>query len=138
MLPAIVITGFADVPVVVEVMRRGAVTLLEKPYRENELWNAVRDALKQDVESRQEYEERLRIKVNMGSLTDDERIVMKMIFEGLPNKAISIRLDLGLRTVEARRRCLLRKMNVDSVARLIQDVLVASGGRRLTDNDYFA
>jgi two-component system, LuxR family, response regulator FixJ len=133
-----VITGFADVPVVVEVMRRGAVTLLEKPYRENELWNAVRDALKQDVESRQEYEERLRIKVNMGSLTDDERIVMKMIFEGLPNKAISIRLDLGLRTVEARRRCLLRKMNVDSVARLIQDVLVASGGRRLTDNDYFA
>jgi two-component system, LuxR family, response regulator FixJ len=138
LLPAIVITGFADVPVVVEVMRRGAVTLLEKPYRENELWNAVRDALKQDVESRQEYEERLRIKVNMGSLTDDERIVMKMIFEGLPNKAISIRLDLGLRTVEARRRCLLRKMNVDSVARLIQDVLVASGGRRLTDNDYFA
>lgn len=135
-LPTIVISAFAEVPVAVEVMRRGAITLLEKPYHENELWDAVRAGLKQDAKVRVESEDCHRIRTRMGTLTDGERDILQLMVDGLPNKAIKHRMELSIRTVEKRRRMVFEKMQVESVAHLVQEVFVANGCRRLTDNDF--
>ena len=129
-LPAIIITAYADVSVAVEAIQHGAVTLLEKPYRENDLWNSIRSAMQQAAEFRQLSEERQEVRARLQQLSEQERSVLDLVVDGVPNKAIARRLDIGVRTVEARRRSILDKMHVDSVARLVQDVVIANAGRR--------
>lgn len=129
-LPAVVISAFAEIPVTVEAMQLGAMTLLEKPYHENDLWNAVRNALQVAVRMRQERSEIREIRKRLQLLTPDEEAVMQLVVMGVPNKQISQQLDIGLRTVEARRRRILEKMNVESVAMLVQDVMLANQGAR--------
>jgi two-component system, LuxR family, response regulator FixJ len=125
-LPAILISGYADISVTVEAMRQGAVAFLEKPYRENELWNAIRDALDQDLRTRAFRNVRKCIRTRLTSLTSEEQSVLELIVDGVPNKMIAVRLDLGLRTVEARRRTILDKMSVESIAELVRDVTIAN------------
>lgn len=125
MLPTIVITAYAEISVAVEVMRTGAITLLEKPYRENELWNAIREGLQQDARSRAATGEAKKIRLRIEKLTPRESSVMKLILDGIPNKAVAAQLAVSLRTVEACRQTLFEKMEVDSVARLVQDVIIA-------------
>ena len=100
--------------------------MLENPYRENELWNVVRIALAQDLRTRAFCKERNCIRKRLAELTPDERSVMEPIVNGMSNKQIAVKLDLGLRTVEARRRTILSKMNVDSIAGLVRDVMIAN------------
>jgi FixJ family two-component response regulator len=119
LLPAIILTGCADVPATVEMMQLGAVTVLEKPCRDMVLWDAIRKALafeqEQRVIRRNEHEIRARVK----SLSQQERQILEMIIAGLPNKAIAIKLDISLRTVEGRRKEVFGKMNAKSVAELV-------------------
>tara|TARA_R110002072_G_scaffold302999_1_gene490983 strand:- start:189 stop:830 length:642 start_codon:yes stop_codon:yes gene_type:complete len=129
-LPAIVITAYADVPVTVEAMQRGAITLLEKPYRGNDLWNAIRFAIQQATESQERFEERRAIQARLDQLTAQEKSVMGLVIDGAPSKTIARRLDMGIRTVEARRRSILDKMHVDSFTRLAQDIVIANDGQR--------
>lgn len=130
LLPSIVISGYADVAVSVEAMKRGALTFLEKPYREHELWNAVRTALAADLRTCASRKERNEIRSRLANLSPDERTVMELIVEGMPNKMIAVQLDLGLRTVEARRRTILSKMGVESIAKLVRDVMLANDLQR--------
>ncbi|MDA0281768.1 MAG: response regulator [Planctomycetota bacterium] len=126
LLPAIVISGYADVSVTVEAMQQGALTLLEKPYRENDLWKTVGIALAQDLRTRALRQERNGIRCRLTTLTPDERSVLELIVDGIPNKMIAEKLDVGLRTVEARRRTILNKMSVKSIAGLARDFLIAN------------
>ena len=129
-IPVIVVSAFAETSVVVEAMQRGALTFLEKPYGESDLWNAIRAAVQHDSEFRCEHEERREIRSRLDQLNAGEQSVLELLIDGLSNKAISTHLTLGLRTVESRRRSVLQKMQVDSIARLVQDVMIANRGRR--------
>lgn len=129
-LPVVMITGFADVPLAVRAMQDGAVTVLEKPCRDQELWDSIRTALILDDTNRRKNEQLDDFNRRKQRLTDDESTIMKMMITGTSNKTIAKQLDIGLRTVEARRRNIFGKMNVDNIAQLVQ--LVADG-RHLTE-----
>jgi two-component system response regulator FixJ len=118
--PVIVITGYADVPMAVKAMQAGAMTFLEKPCQEQELWNAILQAL--DLEKAQQAQRKLRtdIETRLGTLTEDEVAVLRKLLEGLPNKRIAVDLDIGLRTVELRRSNIMKKMNANSLPELVR------------------
>ena len=124
-LPMILMTAYARVPMTVQAMRRGAVTLLEKPCKENELWKAIRDALQRDASRRMEFESRDTCRRRLATLSAEQREVLRLVIDGLPNKAIAKRLDKSIRTVEGRRSAIYRKTRVDSVAQLVRLVMIA-------------
>lgn len=121
-LPVIVISGYADVPMAVEAMQHGALTLLEKPYDDRELFEAVKQGTKINAKWRRRRALQKSIQQRINSLTSKEQQVLSLLLKGMPNKQISARLDVSLRTVERRRNALLQKMqakNVASIARLL-------------------
>lgn len=121
-LPVILISGYADVPMAVEAMQHGALTLLEKPYDDRELIEAVSQGTRINAKWRRRRALQKSIQQRINSLTGKEKQVMSLLLKGMPNKQISARLDVGLRTVERRRNSILQKMevkNVASIARLL-------------------
>jgi FixJ family two-component response regulator len=124
-LPVILLTAFAKIPMAVEAIKRGAVTLLEKPCEENQLWEAIRDALDQDANHRAEFEAREECRRRLATLNPAEREVLDLVVDGVPNKNIAKRLVKSLRTIEARRSEIFRKTQVDSVAELVKLVMIA-------------
>jgi len=119
-LPVIVVSGYADVPTAVRVMRKGAITLFPKPFNPEDLLAAVRQAVSLD-RKRRAYEDRVQeIRVKLRRLTQDEQRVLKLLVEGKSNKQIALELDLGLRTVERRRQQILQKLEVTSVVELVR------------------
>lgn len=127
-LPVVVMTAYAKTPLTVRAIQGGAVTLLEKPCEENELWDAIRRALARDAEDRAANEHRQRIVRRIEGLTPTQRKVMDMIVAGKANKVIAVELDVSIRTVEARRQEVFAKMKADSVAELVRLVMEANGG----------
>jgi FixJ family two-component response regulator len=123
-LPVIVVSGFADVPVAVRAMQRGAVTLLQKPYDRDELLAAVDTALGLAVQRWQKIARDSQVATRLAALSPDEHRVMQMLVDGRPNKAIARELDIGLRTVERRRQQILEKVGVGSLPELA--ALIAS------------
>jgi len=126
LLPVIVLTAYPRTPVTVRAIKAGAVTLLEKPYDDDDLWDAIRRALAHDAARRSEHEHRQEIRRRAGQLAPAERQVMEMIVQGKLNKAIARQLDVSVRTVENRRREVFRKMQADSVAELVRLVIEAN------------
>lgn len=129
-IPVIFVSGFPETSVVVDVMQCGALTFLEKPYRQDELCSAVRAAAKLDASSRHAREERQEIESRLTSLNADEQSVLELLIDGCSNKTMATHLGIGVRTVESRRRAVLKTMHVNSVARLVQDVMILNRGRR--------
>ena len=127
-LPVIIVTAYADVPVAVCAMEKGAITLLEKPCRESDLWDAIRKALALDAERRQERARCRETQKRISQLTPDERQVMNLMIAGKPNKVIASELNLGVRTVELRRHHVFNKMHTESLAELVQLVVEARAG----------
>jgi two-component system, LuxR family, response regulator FixJ len=119
-LPVIVLTGFPRTRSTVRAIQAGAVTLLEKPYDEEELWDAIRRALAQEASGRAATERRDEIRDRVAVLTPAERAVMNLIIQGKPNKVIAKQLDMSIRTIESRRHEVFTKMGVDSVAELVR------------------
>jgi FixJ family two-component response regulator len=126
LLPVIVLTAYARTPVTVRAMKAGAVTLLEKPYQDDDLWDAIRKALAHDAARRSEHERRQQIRRRAARLTPAEREVMALIVQGKPNKAIASQLDVSVRTVENRRREVFTKMEAESVADLVRLAIEAN------------
>lgn len=115
-LAVIVITGHADVPRTIQIMTKGAVTLLEKPFKSGQLIVAVEKAI---AISRQTYLRRARIREateKIGRLSSAELEIMKLAASGLPNKTISYQLDVSPRTIDRKRQSALHKLDVASVA----------------------
>jgi two-component system, LuxR family, response regulator FixJ len=123
LLPVIIITGYADVPMAVRALQGGAVSFLTKPCKPENLWGTIQQALEQDREERRKSDQQRAIERKLTMLTSDERLVLGKILEGVPNKRIARDLDIGLRTVELRRSNLMKKMEAESLAELIQMVL---------------
>jgi FixJ family two-component response regulator len=119
-LPVIVLTAFPRTRSTVRAMAAGAVTLLEKPYEQEELWDAIRKGLARDATVRAEARDRRDIKERAELLTQDERTVMQMIVQGKPNKIIAAQLNTSIRTIEGRRQAVFAKMRVETVAELVR------------------
>lgn len=125
--PHIMLSGYADVPMAVEVMSHGAAGFLTKPYRVTELTELVQKVVGQDV-ARRERERHLReLQIRMDSLTERERQVLNLMLEGEPNKSIASSLEISHRTVELHRSQVMRKLGAQSLAHLIREVIRLEG-----------
>lgn len=127
-MPVVVVTAYADAPIVVRAIKNGAITLLEKPCRNHELWDAIREGLTNDVENLKRESQLKQLQDRIAALTEAEKEVLDLIVEGMPNKTIAARLDISVRTVEVRRQHVFTKMKADSVAELVHLVLLSQDG----------
>ena len=119
-IPVIIITAHAETPLTVRAVKSGAVTVLEKPCRDYELYDAIRVALAQDVQVRKQSAEHEAFLSRIASLSAQERQVLDLMVEGLANKVIARRMDVSVRTVENRRQRIFEKTGTDSLAELIR------------------
>jgi FixJ family two-component response regulator len=119
-LPVVVITGYADVPLAVRAMQAGATTFLEKPCQEQELWQAIQQALEIEQAQHALRKERAEIEGRLATLTEDELEVFRRLLQGHANKRIAADLDIGLRTVELRRSNIMKKMQATSLPDLVR------------------
>ena len=119
-LPIIFITGHGDVPMAVEAMQKGAVDFIQKPFRDQELLDRVREALQTDRERRNARAEKADIHARMQKLTNREREVLELVVTGKPNKVIAYELGVSQRTVEIHRARVMEKMQAKSLADLVR------------------
>jgi two-component system, LuxR family, response regulator FixJ len=124
-LPAIVMSAYGDVPMVVRAMKAGALNFLEKPCRDQELWEAIQEGLKWDSAHRQQVVQRAKARHRLQRLTPGEHEVLQLLINGKSNKTIAGDLNLSVRTIEVRRAKLMKKMKAESLAELIRLTLAA-------------
>jgi FixJ family two-component response regulator len=125
--PIIVCTGFAEVELAVDAMRRGAITVIQKPFRPQALLDAVHEAIHRDQERQQRNAKHQGFDTRRARLTDRQRQVMALMVLGKPNKAIAADLGISERTVELHRARVLRTMSVDSTTELAFLVALRDG-----------
>jgi FixJ family two-component response regulator len=119
-LPIIFITGHGDSPMSVQAMKAGAVSFLSKPLRNQDLLDAVREAINLNSEARRRRVEVAGLRSRYESLTAREREVFALVATGLLNKQIAMQLGTTERTVKAHRGQMVQKMQADSVADLVR------------------
>ena len=119
-IPIIFITGHADVPMTVQAMKSGAVEFLTKPFRAQELLDAVQHALDRDRKLREKRRETADVRNRYVTLTTREREVMELVVSGLLNKQIAVKLGTGEHTVKIHRSHVMEKMKADSLPALIR------------------
>jgi FixJ family two-component response regulator len=119
-IPIVMISGHADVRIAVEAMTLGAVTLLEKPFRLDELLAHLRRAIEKDRVQREAESRNADVAARLASLTPKEHEVLEMIAAGKTNRAMAEELQLSVRAVEDRRSRLMRKVGAQSVPELVR------------------
>lgn len=123
--PVIFLTGHADVSIAVQAMKQGACELIEKPFKDQTLLDAVGQAVRKDLAQRDEDATRQALRARLDKLSPREREVARLIVEGLPNKSIGQRLDISERTVQVHRLHVMEKLGIHSAAELTQLILRA-------------
>jgi FixJ family two-component response regulator len=119
-MPIIVVTGHGDIPMSVRAMKAGAIDFLTKPFREQDLIDAVTGAIKRDEVIRAESQGRSNIEKLWESLTPREVEVMRAVVNGYMNKQIAGQLGISMVTVKLHRSNVMKKMRVRSVADLVK------------------
>ena len=119
-IPIVFITAHGDIPMTVQAMKAGAVEFLTKPFRDQQLLDAVRQAIDRDRAARQQRGELAELRRRYESLTPREREVMPLVVTGLLNKQIAAELHTSEATVKAHRAQLVHKMKAGSVAQLVR------------------
>ena len=119
-VPVIFITGHGDIPMSVQAMKAGAVEFLTKPFRDQDLLDAVRSGIQRDRKGRKERSEVARIREDLGQLTSREREVMSLVVGGFLNKQIALRLGASEKTIKIHRGRVMQKMRADSLADLVK------------------
>jgi FixJ family two-component response regulator len=119
-IPIIFITGHGDIPMTVRAMKAGAVEFLTKPFRDQDLLDAVQQALEHDRIAREQRAEIEELRSRFDSLTPREREVMGLVVAGLLNKQIAGELGTSETTIKIHRHQVMEKMGADSLAELVR------------------
>ena len=135
--PMVIITGFATTPTVVRAMRNGAVTVLDKPFDTNALWEAIREGIREDQQGRAKAIHLNDLRDRFSKLTKQERMVLQLMVNGYINKQISRFLDVSVRTVESRRQQIFLKSGAKNLGELMWHAMMlkADGYEWLTNEE---
>lgn len=120
LLPVILVTAHADVPLAVRAMKSQALDVIEKPFKLQDLLDRVQHAVRLDADRRAEHEKKTTAARKLSALSDREYEVMTLVVAGLANKQIAHRLDLSEKTIEAHRSHVMKKTGATSVAELVR------------------
>ena len=118
-MPLVFITGHGDIPMAVNAMKRGAGNFLRKPFRDQELIDAITAGLERAGKNKVTDQEIAAISAREASLTPREREVFQRVASGQANKVVAIELGISERTVEVHRSQIMKKMQVRSLAELV-------------------
>ncbi len=130
-IPIIIISGFADVPSVVQAVKNGAVDVLEKPFQDEDLLQRVQAAIERDRHDRQTGAQ---LTSRIASLSTRQREVMQLLLTGKGTKEIARDLGISTKTLEKHRALVLAKMGVESVVELMRLVIAPNLPASLTGN----
>lgn len=119
-IPIIFITGHGDIPMSVQAIKNGAVNFLAKPFEDNELLDAIDEALLRENESLRKKSEQDQIKQKIDTLTPRENELLRYLITGMLNKQIAYELNISERTVKSHRKQVLIKMGIQSIAELVR------------------
>jgi len=119
-VPIIFITGHGDIPMSVQAMKGGAIEFLTKPFRDQDLLDAIQVGLERDRARRQREAEIATLRERFKWLTPREREVLPLIVSGLPNKRVAAEIGTSETTVKVHRCQLMRKMAANSLPELVR------------------
>jgi FixJ family two-component response regulator len=119
-VPIIFMTGHGDIPMSVKAMKAGAIDFLTKPFRDQDMLDAVVKALERDEKRRKGEKTESAVRILFESLTSREREVMALVVQGLMNKQIAAKLDLSEITVKVHRSHMMQKMQARSLINLLE------------------
>jgi FixJ family two-component response regulator len=119
-IPIVFITGHGDIPMSVRAMKAGAVDFLAKPFRDQDLLDAVTTAIQRDQKRREHENAMTDLRAHFSSLTPREREIMALVASGLMSKQIAAEVGLSEITVKVHRSHLMKKMGARSVADLVR------------------
>ena len=119
-IPVVFITGHGDIPMSVQAMKAGAVEFLTKPFRDQDLLDAVRSGILLDRKEREERAELAELRDCVRQLTQREQEVMWLVVSGLLNKQIALQLGTSEKTIKIHRSQVMRKMRANSLADLVR------------------
>jgi RNA polymerase sigma factor (sigma-70 family) len=119
-IPIVFITGHGDIPMTVRAMKAGAIEFLTKPFRDQDLLDAVRIALERDRARREQEKEVADLQQRFKSLTPREQEVISMVASGMLNKQIAGQLGVAENTVKVHRSRAMEKMHAQSFAELVR------------------
>ncbi|MCW5595966.1 MAG: response regulator transcription factor [Rhodocyclaceae bacterium] len=122
-LPVIFITGHGDVPMAVSALKKGAVDFIEKPFGDQDMLRLIVQCLELDRANRARQQETAAAAQRLAGLTEREAEVMDLILAGRLNKQIADVLNISIKTVEVHRGRIMDKMQVRTVAELVQTVM---------------